>query len=138
VSSKLSSSCLLLPPPLTVTSILHSLLFEGSSYARYDQSTYSLFFLSNVACSSPNWIFVIFLFGTRSIQLISFLSRTTFQNFPGISDLLSEVSKFQLHIVMLQMQHFTSSFFKSKSNLLTKNLCFLLSATTALAKVHAV
>jgi hypothetical protein len=36
------------------------------------------------------------LFLTCSVQLI--FSSTTFHNFPGVSDLLSEASKFQHHI----------------------------------------
>jgi hypothetical protein len=37
-------------------------------------------------------------FLTWSVQLISFFSNTTFQNFPGVSDLLPDASKFQQHI----------------------------------------
>ena len=45
---------------------------------------------------------------------------THFQNFLCISDLLSEVSKFQRHKAALQMQHFTSFLPKYNSNLLVK------------------
>ena len=51
-------------------------------------------------------------------------SSTTFQDFPGYCDLLSEVSKFYL-----QMYHFTSIFLKLKSTFLMKNVFFLLLKT---------
>jgi hypothetical protein len=49
--------------------------------------------------SSPSWLFVILRHFSqdRSNWSSPSLSSTTFQNFTGISDLLSEVSNFQHH-----------------------------------------
>ena len=59
----------------------------------------SIFFLLFVGYSCPPWRFVtFFLFLARSVYSSSAsFSSNTFQNFPGIFDLLSEVSMFQHH-----------------------------------------
>ena len=53
------------------------------------------------------------------------VSSTTFQNVPGISDLLSEVS--------IEAMHFTNFFLKFKFNLQVKRVFFLLNAAFAMA-----
>ena len=86
------------PSPL---SFLQCVL-EGSSYTRYDPSSYPSFLFLFVGCFFPSWLFVniIFLCGWLNWSL-SF-SSTTFQHIQGISYLLSEVSKSQPYKAMLQ------------------------------------
>ena len=58
---------------------------------------------------------------TQVVQLI--LSSTTFQNFPCISDLLSDVCKFQHHTKLCsKCSIFISFFLKFKSSLVVKSL----------------
>jgi hypothetical protein len=100
-SSRSFSSCLRLISRLLITSILPSVFpsvtcLEGSSYARCDQSTQHFFRIFYVSHCCPSWLYVILLRCSlvRSKWSPSFPS-TTFQNFPVISDLLSEAPKFQ-------------------------------------------
>jgi hypothetical protein len=95
-------SCLRLLLPLLATlslplSFLQLHVLEGSSNIRCDQSSYPSFTLLYVGYSSPPCLSVIlfhYSHGRSNWSSPSF-SSTTMQNFPGIYDLLSEVSKFQ-------------------------------------------
>ena len=72
---------------------------ECSSYGRCDQSSWQFFFF--IVCrifSSPPWHFVIVHFSHDQSNWSSLsFSSTTFQNYPGISDRVSGVPKFQHH-----------------------------------------
>jgi hypothetical protein len=102
LSLKSSSSCLYLLLRLTLTSTLHSIFLsitclEGSFYSQRDQSKLpSMFFLFLGYSSSPRLFALLLNF---SHDFTSF-SSTTFQNFPGISVLLSEMSIFY-HLIKL-------------------------------------
>lgn len=75
-------------------SFLQSRVIESSSYVICDQTNQSSFILFYTGCS---FIFLTLyntsLFFTRSMQVL--FSSTTFYNSQGISDLRSEVPKFQ-------------------------------------------
>jgi hypothetical protein len=103
VSSRSFNSCLCLLPPLPVTLsfplyFLQLHVVEGSSRARCDHFDYPSFHVLYIWRSFPIWLFLTrhFSRGRSNWSSPSFYS-TTFQNFPGISELLSEVSKFQHH-----------------------------------------
>ena len=95
-SLRSSSSCFRHYPRLPFTVILPSFLqprvSEGSSNAISDHSSQPSFFLLFVVCSFPPPLFVTLLHFShdRSNRSLSY-SSTTFENFLGISDLLSEV-----------------------------------------------
>ena len=91
-----SSSCLRLLPFLRHISFLQKSVLEGSSYTTCDQTSQPSF-LPFIVCRTflssltPNTSFL-----TRSAQLcFPSISSTTFQNVQAISDLISEVSRFQ-------------------------------------------
>ena len=78
-------------------SFLQQSISKGSCYVRWEICCWLSFFLLYVGNFSPPWFYVnTSSFLTRSLQL--FFSSTTFQNFPGTSDLLSAVATFQHHI----------------------------------------
>jgi hypothetical protein len=108
------SSCLLLLPRLTLASIFPSILPPttcfGPQFLRQMWPVQSAF-LRFTVCR----IFVSC--NTSSFHPRSF-SSTTFQNFPGTSDLFSAVSQFQHHTKLCCL--------KFKSNLLVKRAFFLL------------
>jgi hypothetical protein len=92
---------LLLPRPANLSfplSFLQSHVLEGNSNIRCDQSSYPSFLLY-VGYSSPTCLYVILFHYShdRSNWSSPSFSSTTFQNFPGIYDILPEVSKFQHH-----------------------------------------
>ena len=108
------------PSPLFfLPSSLQTRFLEGSSYARCDQSSGPSFFLVHIEYRCPHWLCVILCnFSQNQANWSSpSFSSTTFQKFPGISDLLPEVSKF-LHCTKLQSKNSillnSSSNFKSK------------------------
>ena len=100
---KPSSNCLHLLPRLSVTSILPSFtqyrVLQGSSYTTCDQSSYPSSYLLYAGHSFPPWLFITLLHFScdRSNWSSSSFSSTTSHTFPGISDLLSEMPKFQHH-----------------------------------------
>ena len=108
-SLRSSSSCLrlfiLLPClPITSSSPLPSVMFFRRQFLRKMwpiQLTFRLFILCRIFLSSLT-LCNTSLFLTRSVQtdLLHFFPSTTFQNIPGISDRLSEVSKFQRHTML--------------------------------------
>jgi hypothetical protein len=87
-SLRSSSSFLRLLPRLPVISALPYNFPSITCFRR------PFFFLFYVRYSFPRWLYVILLHFShdRSNWSSKFFSKTTFQNFPGISDLLSEVS----------------------------------------------
>jgi hypothetical protein len=101
---KSSSSCIRLLPRLPVTSLPPSILPSITRFTRQFLSKMwpiQLAFLLFIAqYSYPPWLFVILPYFSyeRSNWSSPSFSNARFQNFPRISDLLSEVSKFQHHI----------------------------------------
>jgi hypothetical protein len=100
-SSKSSSSSLCLLPRLPVTSspIFHSITRSSRQYLRKIwpiQLTFLLLILCRTHLSSLTHITLSFS-RDRSSWSIPSLFSTIFQNFPGISNLVSEISKFQRH-----------------------------------------
>ena len=98
-----SSSCLLLLPCLPVPSIFPSITcLEGSSYKICDKYSYISFLLLYIGHSFPSWLCVILLPFSYERPNWSFpsFSRTTFQKFSGISDILSKESTFQHHKIL--------------------------------------
>ena len=100
-----SSSCLRLPPRLPVTSILPSIFPSIPCFQRqflremWPIRLAFLFFKFRMGYSSP-WLCTTsfltqFRFSHYRSNWSSCFSSTTFPNFAGISDLLSEMSKFQ-------------------------------------------
>ena len=73
----------------------------------------------------------------RPIWSSPFFTSTTLRNFPGISDLISEVSKFQHHTKLCPKRSTSlpSFFLKFKSNLLVKGVD-LLNAAFAITILH--
>ena len=89
---------------LPITSIFSSTFSSATCFRkqvlRKMLPIYLVFLLSIVCKTSPTpWFFVTLLHFShdRSNRSPPFFSNTAFQNFPGFSDLLSEVSKFQHH-----------------------------------------
>ena len=84
-SLKSTSICLLLHPRLPVTSVLPSICRSVMCFRRR--------FLRKV------WpiqlAFLLFIVGRKFLSSLTLCNISSFQNFPGISDLLSEMSKFQ-------------------------------------------
>jgi hypothetical protein len=98
VSLRSSSIYLHLSPRLPVLSFLqHRVL--STQFLRKMWPTQLALFLLYVVYSSPSSLCVILLHFSRDRPkwFSPPFSSTTFQNFPAISDLLSEVSKFQHH-----------------------------------------
>jgi hypothetical protein len=100
---RLFGSCLRLLPRLPVTSILPSIFPSVICFRRQLQRKMwpirlaLLFFVWRIFLSSLTF-YNTSSFLTRSVQLIfSILLQHYFKNFPGISDLFSEVSKFHHH-----------------------------------------
>jgi len=102
-SLRLSSSCLRLLPRLTVTSILPSSFSSTKCFRRqflrkmwpvrlaFVSAVCRTFLSSLTLCNTYSFL-------TQSVQLIfSILLQYYILNFPRISDLISEVSKFQYH-----------------------------------------
>ena len=103
VSFMSSSSCLLLLPCLPIPPIFPSIMcLEGSSYKICDKYSYISFLLLYIEHSFPSWLCVILLQFSYERPNWSFtsFSRTTFKNFPGISDILSKESNFQHHKIL--------------------------------------
>jgi hypothetical protein len=102
VSLSSHSSCLRLLPRLQVTSTFPSITcLESSSYARSAQSSWrpSLVLLHAGPSSPPGLYAILVHFShVRSNWSSAFFSITTFQNFPGNSDLLTGATQFQHHI----------------------------------------
>ena len=100
LSLRSSSNCLRFLSPRSVYCIFPSVKCpEGSSYARCDQAIWPSFSLLRVGYSCLSSLYVIlfnFSHDRSNWSSPSFCS-STFQNSPGISDILSEVSKFQQH-----------------------------------------
>ena len=100
-----SSSCLCPLPHIPITSILPSIFSTITRFRRQFQHKMwpiqlAFLFLLFAGYSSAPCLFVILLHfshGRSNWSSLSFLN-TTFQNFPGISDLLSEMFRFQHHI----------------------------------------
>ena len=98
-SLRSSSSSLRLIPRRPVTSILPSIFpsvraLDGSSCAICDQSSYSSLVLLYVGYFAPLGLHLALHFShDRSNRSSPSFAITTFQNFTGISFLLSEVSK---------------------------------------------
>ena len=62
-------------------------------------SSFFFFFFLHIGYFCPPWLHAILHFShDRFNWSCTFFSKTTFQNFPGIADLFSEVSKFQHHV----------------------------------------
>jgi hypothetical protein len=72
---------------------LSSRVLEGTFYAKCDQPSYPSFFLLYVGHSSTPLLYVTLHFSRGQSNLSPSLSSTTFQTFPGISDLFFETSK---------------------------------------------
>ena len=103
ISFMSSSRCLLLPPHLPVPSIFPSVrCLEGISYTRCDKPSYFSFFLLYVGHFFLPWLCVILLqfLYDRPNWSFPFFCSTTFQNFPGVSDVLSKESIFQHHKIL--------------------------------------
>ena len=96
-----SSSYIRLLPRLPVTSISFYISFSGVFYrAVSTQDVANVFILLFIVLgySCPPCLNVILHYSHERSNISSpSFSSTTFQNFPGTSDLLSEVSKFQHH-----------------------------------------
>ena len=99
-SLRSSNSCLGLLARLHATSNLLSIFpsIRGPTQ-NVTKSSQPSFFLLSVGCSSRPWLFVALLHFSldRSNWSSPSCSSITFQIFPGISHLRSEVSKFQHH-----------------------------------------
>ena len=99
-----SSGCLSLPPRLPLTSFLLFIFPQITCFRRYflyemwpNQSAFLIFIVSTIFLSFLN-VRNAYSFFTRSGHMIfSILLQHHFSNFPTISDLLSDVSKFQHH-----------------------------------------
>jgi hypothetical protein len=85
---------------------LQSNVVEGSSYARCDQSSWPFLFVLYLGYSCPPWLFAVLLHVSHyRCNWSAFSSSTTFKNFPGISDLRSDVSTF--HTIQSYAQNIT-------------------------------
>jgi len=105
VFERSSSGCLYLPSRLPVTSnfppISHSLTcFRRQFYAKCDQFCWISFFSVYIEYTVPSSLYVIH-HSSHHRPKRSFPSffNTIFQTFPGISELLFEVSKFYHHTI---------------------------------------
>ena len=118
-----SSSCLCLLHRLHVISTFPSITCFRRQFLRKMwpiQLAFLLFLLFEGYSSRP-WLFetLFHISHDQSNWSSPSLSSTTFQNFPGVSDLLSEVSKFQRHTKLYtKCSTFASFFLKFKSSLL--------------------
>ena len=103
-----SGGWLHLLPCLPGTSIIPSIFPSVTSFRRQFlrnmwpiQLTFVLFIVWVCRIFFPPAVYVILEFPRdRSSWSCPYSSSTTFQNFPGISDLLSEMSKFQYHTTL--------------------------------------
>jgi len=140
-SRRLPSSCLRLLLRLSVPSILPCTFLSITWFRRHflrKMWPVHLAFLLFIACKTL--LFNLTPYNTscltRSVHWSSSFYNTTFQNFPGISDLLSECPRFIKPV--FQTSHFTRLFLKFKSNLLVKRAFFFWNAAFAMAILNLI
>jgi hypothetical protein len=123
-----SISPCLLPEMKTYGIVTSAIVLEGSSYERCDKSSYPSLVSFCVWRSFPPCLCAIPHFSYSRSNWFSPSFSTTFQNFRGIFDLLSQLPKFEHHTKLCSKCSSSFSFcLKCQSNLLMKRV-FLLNA----------